>query len=102
VTVDNRANASTIRTESASPYAGKGIKVLSSPYVKARSSSATKWWYGVPKRAFLYIQVWDIETLQAASNNELEFSQDIWMRYKVSERGVAAVQEPRFMVQNEQ
>lgn len=102
VTVDNRSNASTIRTESANPYAGKGITVLSSPYVKQRSSSATKWWYGVPKRAFLYVQVWDIETLQAASNNELEFSQDIWMRYKVSERGVAVVQEPRFMVQNDQ
>ena len=102
VTVDNRANASTIRTESASPYAGKGIKVLSSPYVKVRGGSATKWWYGRPTKAFLYIQVWDIETLQAAQNNELEFSQDIWMRYKVSERGVAAVQEPRFMVQNDQ
>jgi hypothetical protein len=102
ITVDNRANAATIRTESPSPYAGKPIKVLSSAYVKARSGSATKWFYGVPKRAFLYVQVWDIETLQAASNNELEFSQDIWMRYKVSERGVCAVQEPRFMVQNDQ
>lgn len=101
VTVDNRANAGTIRTESPSPYSGKGIKVLSSPYVKARSGSATKWFYGVPKRAFLYVQVWDIETLQAASNSELEFTQDIWMRYKVSERGVAAVQEPRFMTSND-
>lgn len=102
VTVDNRVQAGTIRTESASPYAGKNIKVLSSPYVKARSGSATKWWYGAPKKAFLYIQVWDIETLQAASNNEMEFSQDIWMRYKVSERGVCAVQEPRFMTANDQ
>ncbi len=102
VTVDNRQNAATIRTESPNPYAGKGITVLSSPYVKSRSSSATKWWYGRPKMAFLYIQIWDIETLQAANNNELEFSQDIWMRYKVSERGVCAVQEPRFMVQNDQ
>jgi hypothetical protein len=101
VTVDNRANAGTIRTESANPYGGKSIKVLSSPYVKLASSSATKWWYGRPKKAFLYNQVWDIETLQAASNNELEFSQDIWMRYKVSERGVCAVQEPRFMVQSD-
>ncbi len=102
VTVDNRANAGTIRTESPNPYGGKGIKVLSSPYVKSRSSSATKWWWGKPKKAFLYVQVWAIETLQAASNNELEFSQDIWMRYKTSERGVCAVQEPRFMVQNDQ
>jgi hypothetical protein len=101
VTVDNRANAGTIRTESPNPYGGKNIKVLSSPYVKLASSSATKWWWGTPKKAFLYIQIWDIETLQAASNNELEFSQDIWMRYKVSERGVCAVQEPRFMVQND-
>jgi hypothetical protein len=102
VTVDNRANAATIRTEGGNPYGGKGIKVLSSPYVKQRSGSATKWFYGVPKKAFLYIQVWDIETLQAASNSDMEFQMDIWMRYKVSERGVAAVQEPRFMTSNDQ
>jgi hypothetical protein len=93
--------AATIRTEGSNPYGGKGIKVLSSPYVKARSGSTTRWWYGKPTRAFLYVQVWDIETLQAASNNELEFSADIWARYKVSERGVAAVQEPRFMTMND-
>jgi len=100
-TVDMRVNAATIRTESGNPYGGKGLKVLSSPYIKIRSGSATRWWYGVPRKAFLYIQIWDIETLQAASNSEQEFTADIWMRYKVSERGVAAVQEPRFMTQND-
>jgi hypothetical protein len=100
-TVDMRANAATIRTESGNPYGGKGLKIISSPYIKLRSGTATRWWYGVPKKAFLYIQVWDIETLQAASNSEQEFTMDIWMRYKCSERGVAAVQEPRFITQND-
>jgi hypothetical protein len=101
-TVDMRPNAATIRTESGNPYGGKGIKILSSPYVKQRSGSATKWFYGAPKKAFLYVQIWDIETLQAAANSEMEFTADIWMRYKVSERGVATTQEPRFMTQNDQ
>jgi len=100
-TVDMRVNAATIRTESGNPYGGKGLKVLSSPYIKVRSTSATRWWYGVPKKAFLYISIWDIETLQAASNSEQEFTMDIWLRYKCSEKGVAAVQEPRFMTQND-
>jgi hypothetical protein len=99
-TVDMRANAVTIRTTSQNPYRGDSLKVLSSPYVKSRSGSSSLWWCGQPKRAFSYFQIYDIETLQAASNSEPEFTQDIWMRFKVSERGVCQVLEPRVMVQN--
>ncbi len=102
VTVDNRQNGATIRTASPNPYKGRSLKVLSSPYVKLRSGSSTLWWYGNPKKAFLYPEVWGIETTQAASNNEVEFMQDIWARYKVSERGAAQVLEPRAMIQNNQ
>jgi hypothetical protein len=102
VTVDNRANAATIRTASPNPYGGRGIKVLSSPYVKKRSGSATQWWYGVPKKAFLYIEVWGIEPSEASSEHPDKFGRDIWIQHKVSERGVAQSYEPRFMTQNDQ
>lgn len=101
VTVDNRANAATTRTVSPNPYAGSGIKVVSSPYIKSRNGSATKWFFGKPKEAINYMEVWDVETLQAASNSEAEFIQDILMRFKCSERGVAQVVEPRVMTRND-
>lgn len=102
-TVDMRANAGTIRTEGANPYGpGKrNIQILSNQYVKARSGSTTKWYYGDFKRAILWMQVWDIETTQAASNSEAEFNQDIWARHKVSYRGVAQMYEPRFLTRND-
>lgn len=99
--VDNQANAVTVRTKSANPYGGVQIKILSSPQVKLRTSSASKWFYGQPKRAFCYFSAWDIETLQAPSNSEAEFMQDIMMRFKVSEMGNAQVLEPRFMTRND-
>jgi hypothetical protein len=38
--------------------------------------------------------------VQAPANNEAEFTQDIVMRFKASERGVCAVMNPRFVVQS--
>ncbi len=79
-----------------------GVKVVSNAYVKSRSSSGSKWWYGQPKRAFLKRTVWNVETTQAASNSEMEFTADIWQRYKVSEMSMFGVQNPRFMSMSDQ
>ena len=100
-TVDMRVQATTIRSNGPNPYTGAALRVLSSPYVKNRTGSSTKWFFGRPKAAFAYMEVWAIETLQAAANNEAEFTQDIVERYKVSERGVAQVVEPRFMTRSD-
>lgn len=92
------ANAATAYTDTYSPNPlSKTIAVLTSQMVKARSSSATKWYYGQPKKAFAYMENWGIQTQQATSNSEPEFTQDIVSRYKVSERGVACTVEPRYM-----
>ena len=100
--VDNQANSSTVRAFSPnpSPFYGGTYKVLSNAYVKARTGSASTWFIGDFKRAFYYMEVWGIETLQAASNSEAEFVQDIITRIKISERGVPAVVEPRFVAKN--
>jgi hypothetical protein len=79
------------------PLAGRGINLLTSPMVKARSSSATAWWYGDFKRAFAYMENWPITVVQAPSNNEAEFNRDIVAQFKASERGVVAVMEPRYV-----
>ena len=104
--VDNQANATTVRAYGPNPVAaGKmvnatGVKVLSNAYVKNATSSATQWFYGQPKKAFLKRTVWEIEAQQAASNSEAEFMQDIWQRHKISEMSMFGTQNPRYMTKN--
>lgn len=100
-TVDMRAQTTTVRTTGKNPYSDRQPRILSNQYVKARNSSTSKWYYGDFKRALLYMSVWEIETLQAASNSEPEFTQDIWARHKVSYRGIAQMYEPRFITRND-
>jgi hypothetical protein len=95
--VDNQANAMTYRTSAGNPM-GNQYKVVSSPMVKVSTSSATTWFIGDPKKAFLWMENWGITTQQAPSNSEPEFTQDIVTRFKVSFRGVPAIENPRYMV----
>lgn len=76
------------------------LNILSNAWVKARTSSATTWFAGDPMRAFRYMEVWPITSVRAPMNSELEFTHDIVERFKVSERGAAAVFEPRYMTKN--
>lgn len=77
--------------------------VLSNRYVYQRiggSGVATDWFLGDFKRAVAYMENWPLQTLQAPPNSELEFTNDIVFRYKGSERGAAAVLEPRAIILN--
>jgi len=63
------------------------------------AAEAKKWWFmGHFRRAFAYMENWPITVTQAPLNSEAEFNQDIVMRFKASERGAAAVINPRFVV----
>ena len=98
--VDNQVAAVTVRTTSPNPYGGSAYKVVSNQYVKSISGSASKWYIGQPKKAFAWMQAWDIETTQAADNNSAKFERDIEIQHKVSYMGAAQVLEPRYMVEN--
>jgi len=106
--VDNQVAASTVRQYGPNPIKnGKmvnatGVKMLSSAYVKSRTNSATKWFYGQPKRALLKRTAWNVEPTQAASNSEAEFTSDIWQRYKVSEASMFGIQNPRYWSRSDQ
>lgn len=73
------------------------IRVLSSQYVKARSGSASTWFFGDPKRAFELMENWPITVQQAPPDSEAAFSRDIVTRFKVSHKATPAVIEPRRM-----
>ena len=78
-------------------YRARNIKVLSSPYVKQRTNSSTKWFYGQPKKAFKYMEVWGIEQQTAPAMTYEDWHRDIVAQYKVSLRGIPAITDPRYM-----
>lgn len=92
--------SNTTATYGKNPLDGTDITIWSSPYVKARTGSASTWFYGAPKDAFLYMEAWGIETQQAPANSQADFERDIRLQFKVSEMGAAAVEEPRRMTKN--
>lgn len=96
--------SSTTQAISANPVSsnGRSYQVLSSPYVYARTSSTSTWFIGDPKRAFKYMQNWGPTVQRATENSEAAFTADVVERFKVSERGVPAVWDPRAMVKNTQ
>lgn len=67
----------------------------------ATADAAKKWWFlGDFKKAFAYMENWPITVTQSAPNSEAEFTNDIVVRFKASERGAAAVLNPRCVVKN--
>ena len=65
------------------------------------AATAKKWWFvGDFRRAFAYMENWPITVTQAPVGSEAEFNNDIVLRFKASERGAAAVLNPRYIVKN--
>ena len=65
------------------------------------AADAKKWWFiGDFRRAFAYMENWPITVTQAPAGGEAEFNQDIVVRFKASERGAAAVINPRYVVRS--
>lgn len=105
-TVDNRAAAQTVRTSYANPLTGYSFAASRLLYRRIVASGvsevhARQWWFhGDFSRAFAYMENWPITVTQAPQNSEAEFNQDVVARYKASERGAAAVLNPRYVVKN--
>ncbi len=65
------------------------------------ADDAKRWWFiGDLKKAFAYMENWPITVTQSPTNSEADFNQDIVVRFKASERGAAAVINPRYMVKS--
>lgn len=56
------------------------------------------WLIGDFQKAFAYMENWPITVTQSPANSEADFNNDIVVRFKASERGAAAVLNPRFVV----
>lgn len=69
--------------------------IHSNQYVNRRTSDQTTWFMGDFKGAFAYMQNWGPTVVQADDNSHDGFHRDIVSQYKISERGIPAVIEPR-------
>ena len=100
-----RYTGSTAPTQTLAPNPLSGYSWYESRLAQSRivaggetAANAKKWWFmGNFAKAFAYMENWPITVTQAPSNNEAEFTQDIVLRFKASERGVAAVIDPRYV-----
>ncbi|MFN0051074.1 MAG: hypothetical protein ACKV0T_02725 [Planctomycetales bacterium] len=82
-------------TVSANPV--QGYQIVSSALLAARLAVDTHWFIGDLTRAFAYMENWPLAVVQAPNNSEVEFTHDVVMRWKASERGACATLEPRYM-----
>lgn len=55
------------------------------------------WFMGNFKKAFAYMENWPITVTRSVSGSEADFTQDVVVRFKASERGTPAVLNPRYV-----
>jgi hypothetical protein len=93
-------------TRAANPLAGYRVVDSRLAYRRVIASgvgaeTARQWWFmGDFRRAFAYMENWPITVTQSAAGSEADFNQDVVLRFKASERGAAAVINPRYVVKN--
>ncbi|QDT70478.1 hypothetical protein MalM25_34260 [Planctomycetes bacterium MalM25] len=91
-------------TVAANPLGNYAVKESRLAYRRVIASGvaaeeAKKWWFlGDFRKAFAYMENWPITVTQAPLGSEAEFTNDVVLRFKASERGAAAVINPRYVV----
>lgn len=96
VTPGYATSANPTQTKAANPV--PSLQVVSSNQLAARMATDTSWFVGDLSKAFAYMENWPLTVVQAPANSEAEFTADVVMRWKASERGAAATLEPRYVV----
>jgi len=93
-------------TAAANPLTGYRVESSRLAYRRIVASGvdpadAKKWWFvGDFRKAFAYMENWPITVTQAPLGSEADFNNDIVLRFKASERGAAAVLNPRYVVKS--
>lgn len=77
-----------------SPNPVTQMDIVTSPHVKARTSSSSTWFMGDFQRAFVYVENQPV-TIEPSPLGDESFRRDIVAAWKGSERGAAGTREPR-------
>jgi hypothetical protein len=93
------ATASSIRN----PFAKYRLVSSRLAYQRLKTQSGVTnpekiWFLGNFRKAFAYMENWGITVTQSIPGSEADFTQDVVVRFKASERGVPAVIDPRYVV----
>jgi hypothetical protein len=92
-----QTSGNVVHTRAGNPVAGMAT-VASSVQLAARMATDSSWFLGDPSKAFRCMQNFPLTVVQAPANSELEFSRDIVMQYKASEKNSYTTYDPRYMV----
>jgi hypothetical protein len=106
--VRHKTDSGNLETVSANPIGGMLTSYVSQlmrneivSKLSVSSSNADQYWLmGDFAKAFAYMQNWPLQYAQERDNSAIAFTHDIIARFKVTERGVAAVMDPRYVVRN--
>lgn len=102
VTPGFATSGSPSKTDTQNPI--QDYRIISSALLKARmalaSEATTDWFIGDVAEAINYMENFPLTVVQAPVNSQAEFERDIVMQWKASERGAAAVVEPRRLVRS--
>jgi len=81
-----------------------GLRVLSSPILKARmqaaSETTTDWFLGSVRKQVRQYYNWDIITAQRSTGTDAEFERDVVMQFKASLKDCVSTVQPRAMVKS--
>ena len=86
-------------TVSPNPFSGR-FKPLTSPLLDGFTNGTTNWFLGDFKKAFVYHEIWPIQTLAAKEGHEDEFNRDVIFKYKVREYGDVNCLDHRYQVRS--
>lgn len=109
IQVGDTTNASAPVRKNTNPVQGYGNPIVSAflyqllQSVGGLTAAQAKqvWIIGDFKKAFWYMQNWGLTVIQAPQNNPDEFKKDVIAAWRGSERGVAAVGNPRYVIFNQ-
>ncbi len=89
-------------THSPSPLGqmGPGLQIVTSQLLATRTTTDTDWWLGDIGGVVNYFENWGITPEEAPPQSQEAFGRDIVAQFKASEKGVAAVIDPRKVVES--
>jgi hypothetical protein len=102
--INYSATGSATQTTAANPLGNYRVEESRLAYRRiiaagVTATEAKKWWFmGDFRKAFAYMENWPITVTQAPLSSEADFNNDVVLRFKASERGAAAVLNPRLVV----
>ena len=103
ISYDTGSDAGLTGTSIRNPFAKYRLVASRQAYLQIKSQQGVTnpekvWFIGNFRKAFAYMENWGITVTKSSFGSEADFTRDIVVRFKASERGTPAVLDPRYVV----